>query len=342
VYSIRIKWKTFVGWLPFIGLALCCSAIGAASIESLPRQADALHPSLHPSAPIPLPSDLAIPHYDPGPPPFRSGETLVYKASWIGIPAAEARIVLLNNGVASRSWTGKLWLRSSAAVDLVYRMRDYLYEDFNRGDLRPREIHILQHEKQRRDEWSIHFNDREHLVTSARRNAQGRTWVREFSGGEPWGPFSGAMLALSLPLTVGETYTFDVFSGGNRYVLAFTVDKREPVTTSLGILRALRIVPSIVWLSEGKFLNQVSKMVVWVSDDERHLPLRIEAAAFIGSIRIDLEQVLNAPSPAIAAAAMQRTPAVQGEQSVSLLVPALADAVMALNYRDMVLLNTRG
>jgi Protein of unknown function (DUF3108) len=319
VYSIRVKCETFIAWLTVIGLSVCCSAIGAAGIESPSRQAAVPPLSLHRPVPIPLPSDLAIPHYDPGPPPFRSGETLVYEASWIGIPAAEARIVLSNNEAAGGSWTGKLWLRSSSVVDLLYRMRDYVYEDFNRGDLRPREIHILQHEKQRRDEWSVRFNDREHLVTSAKRNAQGRIWMREFSGGEPWGPFSGAMLALSLPLRVGETYTFDVFSGGNRYVLAFTVDKRESVTTPLGTLRALRIVPSIVWLSEGKFLNQVSKMVVWVSDDKRHLPLRIEAAAFVGSIRIDLVQAFNAPGPALPAAAMQRTLSIQGEQSFSLL-----------------------
>ncbi|MBV8055318.1 MAG: DUF3108 domain-containing protein [Deltaproteobacteria bacterium] len=321
MYSIRVKWKTFVGRLLLLGLALCCAAIDAASIESPSRPANSPRPNLHGPIPIPLPSNLAIPHYNPGPPPFRSGETLIYEASWIGIPAAEARIVLLNNGAGGRSWTAKLWMRSSSTVDLVYRMRDYVYEDFNRDDLRPRQMHILQHEKQRRDEWSIRFDDREHLVTSAKRNAQGRIWVREFSGGEPWGPFSGAMLALSLPLIVGETYTFDVFSGGNRYVLAFTVDKRESIATPLGTLRALRILPSIVWLSEGKFRNQVSKMMVWVSDDERHLPLKIEATAFIGSIRIDLAQVLNAPGPTIADTVMQRTPAVQDEQSFSLLAP---------------------
>jgi hypothetical protein len=174
-------------------------------------------------------------------------------------------------------------------------MRDYLYEDFNRDNLRPRQIHIFQHEKRRRDEWYIRFDDHEHLVTSAKRNAQGRTWVREFSGGQPWGPFSGAMLALSLPLNVSETYTFDVFSGGNRYVLAFSVDRRESITTALGTLPALRIIPSVVWLSEGKFRHQVSQMVVWVADDEQHLPLRIEASAFVGSIRIDLAQVVNDP-----------------------------------------------
>jgi uncharacterized protein DUF3108 len=320
VYSIRIKWKTFVGRFLLVCLATCCTAIGAASVELPSRQAAPPRPNVDPP-PIPLPSDLAVPRYSPGPPPFRSGETLVYEASWIGIPAAEARIVLLKNDAASRSWTGKLWLRSSTAVDVLYRMRDYVSEDFDRDDLRPREMQILQHEKQRRDEWSVRFDDREHLVTSAKRNAQGRTWVRKFSGGEPWGPFSGAMLALSLPLTVGETYTFDVFSGGNRYVLAFNVNKRESITTSLGTMRALRIIPSVVWLSEGKFLNQVTRMVVWVSDDEQHLPLRIEATAFVGTIRVDLVQVRNSPRPTVAVAPART---VQGEESLSLFDPSSA------------------
>jgi hypothetical protein len=148
--------------------------------------------------------------------------------------------------------------------------------------------------------------------------------VREFSGGEPWGPFSGAMLALSLRLQVSGTYTFDVFSGGNRYVVAFTVDKREPIATALGTLPALRIVPSLVWLSEGKFLRQVSNMVVWVSDDQHHLPVRIEAAAFIGSIRIDLVRVLNAAAPAIASP--PRIPPTQEEPALSFLDPAPAAA----------------
>jgi len=304
VYSIRIQWKTFVARIGPVVLTLWAAAVTATDLPV--RQVAIARAGVRRSIPVPLPSDLVIPRYDPGPPPFRSGETLVYEASWLGIPAAEARIVLLNNGAARRTWTGKLWLRSSAVVDLLYRMRNYVYEDFDNNNLRPREIHILQHENQRRDEWSIIFDDRKHLVTSTRRNAQGRTWLRQFSGGEPWGPFSGGMLALSLPLRVGETYTFDVFSGGNRYVLAFTVDKRETIATPLGTSRALRVIPSVVWLSEGKFLNQVSSMVVWVTDDERHLPLRLEATAFIGSIRVDLAQVLNAPPPTITPAAVPR------------------------------------
>jgi Protein of unknown function (DUF3108) len=319
VYSIQIKWKTFLSLL-LIWLTIWCTSTRVPCFETASRIA-AVPRSARRQAPIPLPSDLEIPRYDPGPPPFRNGETLVYEASWIGIPAAQARVMLLTTGAGGRSWTGKLWLRSSTAVDLLYRMRDYVYEDFNRDDLRPRELHIQQHEKQRRDEWLARFDDRQHLVTSSKRNAQGRTWVREFSGGEPWGPFSGAMLALSLPLRVGETYTFDVFSGGNRYVLAFKVDKRESLTTPLGTLPALRITPSVVWLSEGKFLNQVTNTVLWVTDDECHLPLRIEAAAFIGSIRVDLAEVHNGPVPSITSATAASNNALDHAQPVSALAP---------------------
>jgi hypothetical protein len=248
------------------------------------------------NGPLPLPPDLPIPHYNPGPPPFRNGETLVYAASWMGIPAAQATIIVARDRAQPSAWSGRLWINTSRAVDVLYRMRDYVDESFSRDSLRPAAMHILQHEKQRRDVWSVTFDDDAHVVTSEKKNAEGRTWIRKFSGGQPWGPFSGAMLALSLPLTVGETYTFDVFSGGNRYVVAFDVQKRESIETPLGTFRALRIVPTVLWLSQGKFRNQVSETVVWVSDDASHLPLRVEAASYIGSIRIDLAQVQHGPT----------------------------------------------
>src|SRR5207248_10902613 len=71
----------------------------------------------------------------------------------------------------------KLWLSSSTAVDLLYRMRDYVSEEFRGDDLRPSELHIHQHEKQRRDEWSVLFDDRDHLVDrkSTRLNSSHRT-----------------------------------------------------------------------------------------------------------------------------------------------------------------------
>jgi uncharacterized protein DUF3108 len=248
--------------------------------------------------PIPLPADLPIPRYRPGAPPFADGETLVYDASWIGIPAAEARITLAYNRAHPELWTGQMWITSNKAVDLLYRMRDYFRENFHRESFQPDDIYILQHEKKRRDEWRVAFDHGAHLVTSVKRNAHGRIWTRRFSGGDPWGPFSGAMMALSQPLRAGQSYTFDVFSGGNRYVFAFTVVRRERITTALGTFDTLRIEPSVLWLSEGSFRSQARETTLWVTNDARHLPVRIACAVFIGEVVADLVKVTNAPASA--------------------------------------------
>jgi Protein of unknown function (DUF3108) len=251
---------------------------------------------LRPLDPIPLPADLEIPRYRPGLPPFGDGETLVYDASWMGIPAAEARVILAHNKLHP-DWTGQMWINSSRVVDPIYRMRDYFRENFSRGSLQPENMYLLQHEKSRIDEWNVTFDRGNRLVTSIKKNRHGRIWTRRFSGGNPWGPFSGAMMALSQPLKPGETYTFDVFSGGNRYVFAFTVEKHERITTALGTFDTLRIEPSVVWLSEGSFRSQARQTTVWITDDARHLPVRISSAVFIGEVRADLVRVTNGPAP---------------------------------------------
>lgn len=246
--------------------------------------------------PIPLPTDLPIPRYRPGTASFADGETLVYDASWIGIPAAEARITLAYNSAHPDQWTGQMWIASSKPVDLLYRMRDYFRENFHRESFEPDEIYILQHEKKRRDEWRAVFDHSAHLVTTVKRNAHGRIWTRRFSGGDPWGPFSGAMMALSQPLRAGQSYTFDVFSGGNRYVFEFEVIRRERITTALGTFDTLRIEPSVLWLSEGSFRSQARETTIWVTDDARHLPVRIASAVFIGQVVADLVKVRNGPA----------------------------------------------
>jgi hypothetical protein len=270
-----------------------------ASAAPLARRSRVIRP--HP--PISLPPGLDIPHYPRGPSPFLSGETLVYDATWEGVPAAEVRIVLVRPMLRQDSWIGQMWLNSGKIVDPLYRMRDYFREDFSYETWRPSDILILQHENRRQDEWRVTFSDGGHAVTSVKKNRDGRTWTRKSAGGEPWGPFSGAMMALSQPLAPGETRIFDVFSGGNRYVFAFKVIRREHLVTALGSFDTLRIEPSLVWLSEGSFRSQASATTVWVTDDARHLPVRIESAVYIGAVRADLMRMTNGPGPDLKAPA---------------------------------------
>ena len=301
---------TIVGFI--LTLIASTGAIGASPVTITMPEGPTAAPSRVPGAktsrpqapptpkPVALPANLTIPRYAQGPEPFRDGETLVYAATWEGIPAADARVVVVHNRAHPDWWTGQMWISSSKVVDKLYRMRDYFREDFDFGSWRPDAVAILQHEKSRQDRWQASFNSDRTLITAVRTNKQNRTWIRRFTGGAPWGPFSGAMIALSQPLNVGQKYTFDVFSGGNRYVFAFKVLDREQLTIGLGTFKVLKIEPSVVWLSEGSFRDQASAMLIWVTDDSKHLPIRIESAVFIGSVRADLTHASQLPAPVAA------------------------------------------
>jgi hypothetical protein len=184
-----------------------------------------------------------------------------------------------------------MWITSSPVVDLVYRMRDYFREDFWRDTYRPDNIYIEQHENKRFDRWNTTFDQHDHLVVAIKHSRKGKVTIRKFSGGDPLGPFSGAMMALSQPLKPGDDLTFDVFSGGNRYVFAFKVIDRERITTALGTFDTLKIEPSVIWLSQGSFRSQARQTTIWVTDDGRHLPVRLAADVYFGSIYCDLVKI---------------------------------------------------
>jgi hypothetical protein len=209
----------------------------------------------------------------------------------MGVPAAEARVLIARAKLHPEWWTGTMWLNTSAVVDIVYRMRDVFHENFDYISLRPHDISILQHEKQRLDQWRVTFDRSDHIVTAIKTSRHGKITTRRFSGGDPLGPFSGVMMALSQPLKPGDSPTLDVFSGGNRYVFTFKVLGRERITTELGTFNTLKIEPWVLWLSEGSFRSQSRETTVWVTDDARHLPVRISSEVFFGSVYADLIQV---------------------------------------------------
>jgi hypothetical protein len=107
-------------------------------------------------------------------------------------------------------------------------------------------------------------------------------------------------MALAQPLKVGDSLKFDTFIGVNRYVLDFDVVGRERIEMALGAFDAFKIVPSVLYVSEGGIKRKARRTTIWVSPGARRLPLRIESKVFIGSIRIDLVKIIGGSASAAA------------------------------------------
>ena len=252
--------------------------------------ADPVHP--HRPKTLALPPEIQLPKYTPGPMPFREGERLTYAASWLGVPAAQAQIELHQAPRNPELWVGEATLASSKTVDVIYKMRDYMQERFAKESFEPRRMDIRQRERHRHDDYTVTFDRAQGVVAMQKTGPRG-IQLKRFAASNPWGMMSGAALALSQPLKVGDQVELDLFSATNRYVLSFHVTARERLQTPLGAADALKIEPWVVYMSDGKMRSQARATTIWVSDDARKLPLRIESATFIGTIRIDLVKVDN-------------------------------------------------
>ncbi|HUY27423.1 MAG TPA: DUF3108 domain-containing protein [Candidatus Binataceae bacterium] len=237
-----------------------------------------------------LPANIRVPAYRAGAMPFHDGERLFYEASWLGIPAARARFELHRNRKDPDQWKAEAWIETTQVVDVLFKMRDYMAESFAIGSLATTDVYQRQSENRRFDEYSISFDRRSHLVTARKKNPR-ETEIRQFISGDPWGPISGAMMALTQRLDPGANYEYDVFSGTTRYVFSFHVDGRERIRTPLGVFDAIKIIPGVVYLSNGRYQDEATTTTIWVSADRRRLPLRLQAAAFIGQVTADLTQV---------------------------------------------------
>ena len=322
--------------------ALCIVAlIVAAAMAPVPgdaasdsaTDASAAHPQKHRHKPTPTPTPMALPPevkakvpvYRPGSVPFHDGEQLYYQASWLGIPAAEAQVSFRTGlkpvrdaakredpplddphaGDSPRSrWVAEVWVKTTPYADVFYKMRDHMRENVAEDSLHTGWIHVDQHENSRVDTYDVTFNRPAQMATVTKKSKHG-TDTKEFITSDPWGPLSGAMMALSQDLTPGKIYAFDVFGGSQRYVFAFDVQQRERIHTALGDFDAIRIVPDVWYVSDGKLRSQAHDTVLWVSADKRHLPLRIQSQAFIGAVYADLVKVEGDGSPGSPAAGDQ-------------------------------------
>jgi hypothetical protein len=89
----------------------------------------------------------------------------------------------------------------------------------------------------------------------------------------------------SIPLQVGTSYLIDIFDCKKLLNTKVKILRREVIDTSLGRFKTVVIEPLLK--SEGIF-NRTGAMLIWLTDDERHIPILMKSKVKIGSITATL------------------------------------------------------
>jgi hypothetical protein len=87
---------------------------------------------------------------------------------------------------------------------------------------------------------------------------------------------------------------FNMFLDNEVHNLYIKYEGRETIKTKYGKFRAIRFKPLLV---KGTMFSGGEKMTVWVSDDQNHIPLRIESPIVVGSVKVDMMQYRNLRYP---------------------------------------------
>jgi hypothetical protein len=97
----------------------------------------------------------------------------------------------------------------------------------------------------------------------------------------------------TIPLTVGETYSFDRYFRPDRNPVTIRVLRRERIRVPAGEFNAIVVQPVIK--SKGIF-SENGHAEVWLSDDDDHIMLQMKSGLKIGSLNLYLKSYRRAPA----------------------------------------------
>lgn len=214
---------------------------------------------------------------------FVTGETLDYSLTWLAITGGAARFTIsLAPGAPDRFRITSIAATSSGFAR-IFRVRDEIHSFVDRVLFTTigYEKHLREGSHRKDDVTTI---DRAHGVATRRRPGKQDQTTHVV---EPvFDPISLIYQFRRLPLRPGDKVHFTVVGDGKTYAVDATVAERESITTPLGTFRTVAVEPQMS--AGGLFKDEDSKLTIWYSDDERHLPVRIRSDVKIGSITATL------------------------------------------------------
>jgi len=282
-----MKNTRLIGWRMVLAVAACALAVGA-------KAQPAPQPAALPAAPE------AVAQVKPA---FKAGETLYYEFGWKGITAADGK-VWVEKGLLENEevYAFRMTARTTSIVDKLYEFRMNGWSVASADTLLPLQNRTCKTENGRKTTETVVF-DSERKTAAYRREKEGNAGETPSVKNatilcdNPGDPFALAYVLRSQSLAVGDVKKTKIVVGRHLYEISVLVAGREKIKVEAGTFDALRLIPTFHEVGKKPDTKKVREIVLWVSDDEKHLPLKVTCAAFIGHVYGELTRIEADPKP---------------------------------------------
>jgi hypothetical protein len=233
-----------------------------------------------------------LPVYQPKFFPFEAGERALYKAHWNGIPVGTAEIRTNPVTIEGRKfYQVRVEAQTSKVLDLIWKMRDTISSTFEAKGLSPSRFVFNQRENSRVIDTEAKYNTTTNKWAVDRRQQGKKPRIYEFASQNTLDPITAVYMARSVDLKVGDKLLFNVFGGRYRYLLELAIASKEPIELESGkVVEAFKVVPKITNLNKTGYASRMNEAAIWISADERRMPVKLTSKIFVGTVSMDLVQ----------------------------------------------------
>ncbi|MGE5892576.1 MAG: DUF3108 domain-containing protein [bacterium] len=214
---------------------------------------------------------------------FTAPERLEYNVQWLGIYAGTAVMSLEKSGA---NYLIKTEAKSADYVSLFYRVEDSAWSvvDGSQGVFGyPLNYHLKTREGRHRKDKEVVF-DRKSKKALYTNHIDGKK--EEFSvAGDMHDPLSGFFAVRNLVMNVGSTVKVRIFDSKKTWDVEVEVLRKEKVTVPAGTFDTVVVKPKLQ--SEGIF-SRKGDMYIWLTDDEKKIPVVLKTKVAIGSVTAEL------------------------------------------------------
>ena len=223
--------------------------------------------------------------------PWMKGEKLTFSLGWGPITAGEATLEVKALPEGKTEFLS--FAHGNNAVSRIYPVFDTVYTrvrnkglmtEVFRKNLHEGKFHntsIIRFDRKGEKAWLSDTVFTDMKTRKVKRSADTAVAIQ----GAEHSIMSAFYFVRTMPLTVGDTTRFSAVSGKKRYELKVLVHGREQLKTSIGTVNTVKVEP--VLDGDGIFVSK-GRIFIWLTDDDRRIPVLMECEIALGSIKAKL------------------------------------------------------
>ena len=263
-------------------LLLCTSAasqagpLQGAAVDSARRRADSLALSAGGGLEAPLRTINNV--------AFGNGEHLVFDISYGFITAGSAVLeISAMDTIAGRTcYRVEFRVNSLPSFSWIYRVEDHYLTYIDAAAIAPWKFEQHIREGNYRRDFIAEFDQRKHVAKTDKGTYPVPPYVHDILSA-----FYYARTVDYGPLKAGDQVQLSNFYKDTTYDLVVRVLGRQQLEVAAGTFNTIVIEPLV---KEGGLIKTEGRIVVWLTDDDRKIPIRVNTKVVIGSIDTELKE----------------------------------------------------